>query len=850
MWLLSDITLPHLRRHALRTGLTVLGVAVGVASMVATSSITDAVLGSFRSAVEATAGRAELQATNGGAGVPEELVEEIATVPGVAAVAPLVEGFVSLAADGDTLAVFGLDVLGDEEHESQLPRSAVEVPDELVFLNRLDSVAVVRGFATARGYDLDRAFDVVGPRGTRPLVVRGFVDPVGPAKLFGGMVALMDLPAAQRLLAKEGRVDRIDVRLAAGAVRDDVRAALAAQAAGRARIEDVTVHGRKAEDLLVSLRVLLAVAGLIAVVVGFFIIFHTVTVSVTQRRREIALLGALGVPRAAVVGWLAAEALVLGVVASGLGLVLGFVLARPALAVFGDVATAWVRVPAGAPTWSAATALLGMTIGVATTFIATLVPTWSVASSPIAPALRGTAPPPPPRSRVRWAGVVAVLGLGATAVLLAAAPRTLPYRAVVAYVFGVNCLALVSFALLSPLAARALARLAAALAERTHGVRLLLASSALGRSPAAPVAVVAAIVMGLAWTLADAAAIRSLERSWLGWLEAHYQSDLVVSGGGATISMVNYPPFADDIVDHVRTLPGVREVQGVRIVESAYAGRPLVVVGVDRARDGFPLVDGAWTEVAEAFWKGEGVALSENLAHRTGLGRGDEVVLPTPSGERRLPVLGVFSDFSSGGDLGCVAVSRDLFRAAWRDTLLTRLRIWTDPAVGAAAVRSDIERRFGRTHGLHAVTFAEFRGAVRDLVHNAFSISYALLLIALVISFVGVVNFLLTAVLDRREALRTLDAIGLSAGQIRGAIVGEGALLGVLGVTVGLVAGAVLSRIIVGHSIPMINGWHFAYTFPTGMAVAVSVGCVLLAAAAGIVPARMVTRPTRRRTTV
>src|SRR5262245_27786150 len=122
MWLLRDISLPHLRRHLLRTSLTVLGIAVGVASLVATTSVTGAVLQSFQNAMEASAGRAELQVTNGGAGVAEELGEDLRTVAGVAGVAPLVEGFVSLAdSEEDALAIFGLDVLADEEHEAQLP---------------------------------------------------------------------------------------------------------------------------------------------------------------------------------------------------------------------------------------------------------------------------------------------------------------------------------------------------------------------------------------------------------------------------------------------------------------------------------------------------------------------------------------------------------------------------------------------------------------------------------------------------------------------------------------------------------------------------------------------------------
>src|SRR4029077_14853090 len=125
----------------------------------------------------------------------------------------------------------------------------------------------------------------------------------------------------------------------------EVGRALASLVAGRGRVEDAAAQGTKAQDLLFSLRVALALAGLVAAIVGFFIIYHTVTVSLVQRRRQIALLDALGVPPHGILGWLAGEALVLGMVASAGGLMLGLGLARLAVPTFESVATAWVQLP-------------------------------------------------------------------------------------------------------------------------------------------------------------------------------------------------------------------------------------------------------------------------------------------------------------------------------------------------------------------------------------------------------------------------------------------------------------------------------------------------------------------------
>lgn len=843
MWLIRDLSLPHLAHHKARTMLTLLGIAIGVGAIVATSSVTDAVFRSFRRTVEATAGRAELLITSGSGGVSEALLEQVKGVPGVAAATALVSGFVSVGdIEREPLAIFGLDLLADEEHEAQIPRAAVHVPDEIVFVSQLDSVALAQDFARARGHAMDSKLDVTTPAGRRQLIVRGLVDAAGPASLYGGAVGLMDLPGAQRLLAKEGRVDRIDVRLAPEADRQEITHRLEAAVRGQARVEDVTAAGAKAEELLFSLRVSLGIAGLIAVLVGFFIIYHTVSVSILQRRREIALLSAFGLSGWYLLRWLATESALLALVAAGVGVALGHLLAQAAVGTFATVATAWVQLPAERATLHVSGALLAIGVGIFTALAATVAPAWSLVSRPPARHLRLAAATPPARRKALHASVAAAVGLALTGLLVAISPRTLPFGPLVVFVFAVNCLALTSFALLSPTAAFVLGRALGRFADRAPGLGLLLASGSITHAPTAPTAVVAAIVMGLGWSLAQSSLTASMEHSWLSWLDQHYQSDLVVTAGGATVSFLTQPPIAEGLADEIRTLGGVKEVQALRNIEIVYGGRPAVLLGMDQAAQGLPLIAGRWEDIAGDFWAGKGVAISDNLAHKTGVATGEAISLPTPTGLVTLPILGIFSDYQSGGDLGCVAISRTLVRDRWQDRLVTRLRVWLTAGTPPEAVRAEIDRRFGATHGLHTLTFAEARAAVADLVRSAFSISYALVLIALTISFVGVLNFLLAAVLDRGPELRVLTAVGVSPAQIVLAIVSEGALIGLVGALVGLVAGVVMSRIIVLHSVPMVNGWHFTWVMPHGTA-AILVGTVIaLSALAGLFPARVAAR--------
>src|SRR5262249_7127951 len=157
------------------------------------------------------------------------------------------------------------------------------------------------------------------------------------------------------------------------------------------------------------------------------------------------------------------------------------------------------------------------------------------------------------------------------------------------------------------------------------------------------------------------------EQSWLSWLDQHYQSDFILTAAGSAVTLLSEPPIADDVAELVRQFPGIAEVQALRSLEFSHGNHPTILLGMDRVTQGLPLISGRWEDVAPAFWDGRGVAISENLARVTGLATGQTIPLSTPTGLLQLPILAVFSDYQSGGDLGCVAIARRLVQERWQD---------------------------------------------------------------------------------------------------------------------------------------------------------------------------------------
>src|SRR5262245_57836778 len=137
------VSWPHWAAHAGRTMLTSVGVALGVATVVGIADISRSVLAAFQGMVDAVAGEADLEVASPVGDVDEVVAERLVSVGGIEAVAGIVEQFVSLEGAPDTsLYVLGIDFLGSNLWRQQFPRNAIQIPDELLFLARTDSVVV------------------------------------------------------------------------------------------------------------------------------------------------------------------------------------------------------------------------------------------------------------------------------------------------------------------------------------------------------------------------------------------------------------------------------------------------------------------------------------------------------------------------------------------------------------------------------------------------------------------------------------------------------------------------------------------------------------------------------------
>ncbi len=850
--LLRFAGLRHIRRKPFRAALTALGIALGVALFVAISAINESTLAFFRTNVSSMTGKASFTVLGSPVGFPEELVEVVRAVPGVEAAVPMVESRARFG-DGETLVVFGVDLLqeaavreygggpGDDQHAEDV------VEDPLEFLNQPDSIIVTRSFAAAHGLRLESPFDLVTALGRQRFVVRGLLEPKGTARAYGGGVAIMDIDGAREMFGKVGKVDRIDVVPAAGVDRDELAGRIT-QAVARAgsglRVERREDQARSMAKLVEGYQGILAFCSLLALLIGMFLVANTIAVAVADRRREIAVLRALGASRAGILVMFVIDAAIMGVVGGIIGAVLGRELAELLVErVSASMSRQYVTpIDVSELHFSSAQAAAGVIAGVIAATLAALWPAWRATRVSGGEAFGAGPAGAPPLVRSRRATIRRLAGLGMLAAfgLLAASGASHPALDAVTPLLGVAG-AVLAAPWLVALGLHGLGWLVRARGPLGRLAVLRLACQNLLRDPARTGGNVLSLVIGLMLVITMGVIQFSFKTSIGDWNQRVLRSDLWVSSIGRVLA-VDVQPLSEELGHEIDRVPGVdladgKGARGFRIVHHQHEGRQIMLKAMEPQH---PKVGNAWFDVvdrpvdqavAELFAPATtGVLVSQNFTRHFGKRPGDTLELATPSGPERFRVLGTVVDY--GSPEGTLYLSRAVYRRLWKDPLVSAFSVEVAPGHTPLEVQQAIERELG-PRGLIATRNSQLREQFDVMMDESFGYTRAIELAALGIGLLALLSTLLLSLLARQRELGMLRAIGMSRGQLARMILGEAALLGVFGGLAAVALGVYIAQLWVVSTLASSLGWFIqvhvplssvAITVVTGLAVGLVVG--------------------------
>jgi putative ABC transport system permease protein len=843
--LFQFVGIRHLLSKPGRTALATLGVSLGIALYVAIQLINHATSASFRDSMESLAGNSKLTVTGGETGFPETRIEEIRKFPGVRSAVPLVVSRAFLAGpsgadEPESLMVLGVDLLKEEGVRSYKTTNQEIVEDPFTFLNQPDSIILTKAFAAAHHLKVDSQFEIATAHGSRTMTVRGLLEPEGPARAYGGNLAIMDIDGARVTFGKENKVDRVDLVLRDGADPLRLAGALRAKLGDGFEVQDAASQAASLNRVIASYQTLLDLFSVLALFVGVFLITNTVNISVAERRKEIGTLRSLGTPRKQIMVLFLAEAVVMGAVGAFVGAWIGRLLAALLVdLVAHSISIGYTaNVRPSAIDFGLGDVLRAIAIGAGAAFLAALYP--AIRSVTIQPmeAMRRIDEGTEERADQRIYGLAG--GLALLAYLAASSFAGLSAKSRVFEVLD-PVAAMAGAALVSPFAVLALVRLlrrGLTLVHGEGGALSRLAQDNLVANPKRTGSNVRILMVGLTLVIILASLASSFKTSIVGWYDRTLNADLVVSSFGSLVSN-QIQPVHESLGPELATLDGIRKgpdrsAYAIRSIHFRYEGKQLTLKAYDETNPAdhyanFEVLDRPTEEAARELYHAPDLTafVSEGFAQNFRKRTGDRVTIPTPSGTVNFRIVGVVTDFSSPE--GLLYVDRARYRDLWKDPLVDGFALFAAPGYDPEVIRKEIDRRFGRSHNLTSVSQSEIKRQVADRIDHAFSYTRAIEAAALLVALLGLLNTFLISVLERTQELGVLRALGMSRKHVRRLILQEAFLQGSLGSGTSLVLGTVAAYFLVTYSLSRLLGWVLYFSVPWGALLAtVGIGIVVV----------------------
>jgi putative ABC transport system permease protein len=841
---MTRFALRGLLGRKLRTALTAFAIVLGVAMVSGTYVLTDSIDKAFDSiftesragATAVVTGKSAFDLSEGsGVTAPlldESLLEEVRKVPGVALAEGSVDGEAQLIGDDGKAIVYGgapnlgFSIANGDSVFNPLTLVAGDWPGP-------GQVGVDEATADKEDFTIGQEIGVQGEGPVERLRISGFFRFGSVSTIGGATLAGFDLPTAQRIFDKDGKLDEIAVAAEPGIAPAEVvrriEDVLPPNAQVRSASEQAKEDASDTNEFITFLQgFLLAFAG-IALFVGSFVIANSLSITIAQRTREFATVRTLGASRRQVLGSIVIEALVVGAAASIVGLVTGLLLAKGLFKLFDAVG---FTLPNQGLLLETRTIVVSLLVGILVTLLASLRPALRATRVPPIAAVREGATLPESRfAHFRTAGSLVTIALGFGSLAYGLFGPDLGTTQILLWLGLGALLVFIGVALFSSRLVRPLVVLLGAPAARIGGAAGKLARENARRNPQRTASTAAALMIGLALVTLVATLAAGITSTFRGAVDDIFTSDYAITAQN------NFSPIPVDVAGAAAKTPGVEAIASTRTGEARVFDSTEFVTAVEDQADQVLTLE--WKEGSQAVLTGlgaDGAFVDDGLATDHDLHVGSHVSVQVPSGKRLdLVVKGVFDPPAGGSPFGSVTFSAATFDREYENpkNLYTFIQM-----------RGDVTERNTRALETALKSFPNAKVQTREefidnqisALNDILNILYVLLALSVIVSLFGIVNTLVLTVFERTRELGMLRAIGMTRRQVRRMIRHESVITALIGGALGIVLGIVLGALLIAR----VDFIEFA--LPTTQIVVFAVATVVVGILAAIFPARRAAR--------
>ena len=823
----------HIGRRLFQSVLFVLGVALGVGVIVAIDIANRSASRAFALSSESVTGKATHQIVGGPTGFASELYTRIRLELGIRRSAPVVSEFVRIRGGDQGLRLLGVDPIAEPPFRSYL-RGENESAD-IGALNQIiavpGTVVISDSLALRLNLDVGDQLEIsAAGRFSSAQIVGILQTGNNNSRQALDDLIISDIATAQEWTGMAGRLSRIDLILDEGDV-ERIRSVLPA---GATLLE--SGEGDALSQMIAAFEINLQAMSLLALVVGLFLIYNTVTFSVVQRRGMIGILRSLGATRAQVFAFILGEALILGAIGTVLGLALGVIMGRGAVALVSQtISDLYFAVNVRSISVDAVTLLKGAGIGMLASVVAALLPSFDATRTAPAGVMKRSTEEEQTRRLLPHITTAAV-ALNVVGLLLLQIPAANLYLS-----FGALLMIIVGGAFFTPAALLVLLRLMLPLSSAAFGVLGRLACRAITRSLSRTSVAVAALTIAVSVIVGVNTMIGSFRTTVADWLSNSLGAQIFVSP--PLFSNNNASIDVDGaVLELARALPGVEAVSSARAVTVYSPDYPdfppinLLASDFDIAGDKRRF---RWTLVAvedhQAALDAGRLMVSESFANRRGIDKtNNSITLSTDLGERNFEVFGVYYDYST--DQGTVYMARSVYDQYFDDPFVTSLGIFLEAGVDADDVIGALRAQLAG-YDLLVQDNAGLRKGALEVFDRTFAITIALRLLTTLVAFIGILSALLALQLEHTREYGAMRATGMSTGQLTRFTLLQTGLMGLVAGVLALPIGTLLSLVLIYVINVRSFGWSMQFVLLPGEFLEAFLVAVVAALLAGVYPA-------------
>ena len=827
MPVLYRASLGYLLRHPWQLALALLGICIGVAVIVAVDLANQSSRKAFILSMDTITGEATHQIIGGPNGVEEKLYVRLRTEAGIRSIAPVVEGFVEV--NNTTIRVLGVDLFAERQMRSftfdvKLAPAVTDLSTESLFSSILaepGAVLMSQQTADILGLQAGDTFAVSAGGISFQASLLGLLGDGKSSALNQLMIA--DIAVAQTWLNQFGWLSRIDVRIPAGdsALQSKLQNLLPPDT----QLLNAAGRTRSLTEMSAAFMTNLTAMSLLALLVGIFLIYNSVSFAVLQRRGLIGVLRALGVTRQQVFALILTEGAVLGLLGAAMGVMLGIWLGEHLLVLVSrSINDFYFRVSVTEVTVSPFSISMGLIAGLGATLVAAAVPAAEAAS--YQPKLALTRSVLEHRTG-RLLPVIAIAGLstGMLAVVLL-------------YFSGSNLVAglaavfmlILGFSLCVPLAVRAITSVLEPVAARVGGISARLAVSGIGANLSRTGVAIVALAVAVSATIGVSVMVDSFRGSVSAWLDKTLQSDIYVSAP--------YGALDHGLIEDIVKTPGVAAYSTSRRVwleNEAGRTRIIAVQMAPGSYAGMELLDADPELVWRAFEEDGAVLVSEPYAYRNAVAGGDTIKLITLSGEQDFPVAATYQSYDVNA--GAVFMSRRTYDRFWNDPKIDSIGLYVSPGTNVDDLMQQVTDIGAGRQQIFIRSNREIADLSLQVFDRTFIITDVLYWLATGVALIGILGAMLALQLERARELAILRALGMTPVQLGAMVTMQttviGLLSGLAAVPLGLVMAWVLIEVINRRAF----GWQMDILVSLDVLLAAVLFSVGAAFVAGIYPA-------------